>query len=360
MHKSLHLFAATALSAVALTQPASAQTATVVATDGTTISVGGGTAFLTLPDTRFTFRYDNDSGDTVHKQQNLDYSAFSDYGGGFTGSIQTPLGGWVGAVHGHFSSMSNDRTNTCRNTGSTTCAAADLVDEPGPSTVSAVDTLKARTNKDVDLWGVAVELDRPTGTPMMPGLFHGTYWGAGFDVRGLDQDMTIKGHDETTDLFRYKETVDTTYYGGFISFGGEYTLGMLGMGGLWERWGLRSFFEAHAGLYSANTDYDGSFTPAGFDTSKLGLSRDDVAFIGGIKFETRKQISPRASLSLLSEYEYYSWVPDLRYNDGDNGAEGIVNKTQIGDDDAFSGRTSLRLNIGLGSAGLYQQPSDVR
>jgi hypothetical protein len=50
-----------------------------------------------LPDTRFTFRYDNDSGDTVRKQDNLD---FSDYGGGLTGSIQTPLGGWVGAVHG--------------------------------------------------------------------------------------------------------------------------------------------------------------------------------------------------------------------------------------------------------------------
>jgi hypothetical protein len=216
--------------------------------------------------------------------------------------------------------------------------------------VSAVDTLIARSSKDVDLWGVAVELDRPTGRPMMPGLFHATYWGAGFDVRGLDQDMTIKGRDGTTDLFHYNETVDTTYYGGFISFGGEYTLGMLGMGGLWERWGLRSFFEAHAGLYSANTDYDGRFTPTGLDPSRLDLSQNDVAFIGGIKFETRKQIGPRTSLSLLSEYEYYSWVPDMRYNDSSNG------ETSIDDGDAFSGRTSLRLNIGLGSSGLYPPP----
>ena len=99
-----------------------------------------------MPDTRFTFRYDNDSGDTVRKQDNLD---FSDYGGGLTGSIQTPLGGWVGAVHGFWSSISNDNTNTCKNTGSTTCAAANLVDQPGPSTVSAVDVLKhgrARTS----------------------------------------------------------------------------------------------------------------------------------------------------------------------------------------------------------------------
>jgi len=100
-----------------------------VAVEGTTLSVGGGSAFLTLPNTKFTFRYDNDSDDTVHKQDNLD---FSDYGGGLTGSIQTPLGGWVGAVHGFWSSISNDNTNTCKNTGSTTCAAADLVDQPGP------------------------------------------------------------------------------------------------------------------------------------------------------------------------------------------------------------------------------------
>jgi len=76
------------------------------------------------------------------------------------------------------------------------------------------------------------------------------------------------------------------------------------------------------------------------DPSKLGLSQNDVAFIGGIKFETRKQLGPRTSLSLLSEYEYYSSVPDMRYNDGDGGADGIVNKTQIGNDSAFSGRTS--------------------
>jgi hypothetical protein len=43
-----------------------------------------------------------------------------------------------------------------------------------------------------------------------------------------------------------------------------------------------------------------------------------------------------------------------RYNDGDGKANGIVNGTHITDDDAFSERTSLRLNIGLGPAQLYQ------
>ena len=55
-----------------------------------------------------------------------------------------------------------------------------------------------------------------------------------------------------------------------------------------------------------------------------------------MKFETRKQFSPRTSLSLLSDYDWYSWVPSMRYNDADGNAKGIVNGTQIADGDAFS------------------------
>ncbi|HUC02958.1 MAG TPA: hypothetical protein VMS10_03520, partial [Methyloceanibacter sp.] len=37
----------------------------------TVISVGGGLAYLTLPDTHFTFRYKNSgNGDTISKQKN--------------------------------------------------------------------------------------------------------------------------------------------------------------------------------------------------------------------------------------------------------------------------------------------------
>lgn len=72
-----------------------------------------------------------------------------------------------------------------------------------------------------------------------------------------------------------------------------------------------------------------------------------------MKFETRKQFSPRTSLSLLSEYDWYSFVPSMHYNDGDGKANGIVNQTQIDDGDgAFVQRTSLRFNIGLGPSQL--------
>ena len=93
-----------ALAQTALEQDMRYQDTATMTVGETVISLGGGFAYLTLPDTRFTFRY-KDSGNfnTVSKQKN---DAFDDYGGGFSGSVSTPLGGafgvpWVGAVHGY-------------------------------------------------------------------------------------------------------------------------------------------------------------------------------------------------------------------------------------------------------------------
>ncbi|MGC2409480.1 MAG: hypothetical protein WA441_05685 [Methyloceanibacter sp.] len=195
----------------------------------TTISLGGGFAYLTLPDTRFTFRFqDSGPGDTTSKQKN---DTFNDFGGGFSGSISTPLGGafgmpWVGAVHGYWSSIDNSNRNRCTTTNSSICAAADIVDEPGPSIVSVAGTLTSDTTRDVDSWGVAFELTTPNPSPaIMPGLFRSTHWGAAFDVRGLDQNLGIHGNTAgASDLFNYREGLDTTYYGGYVTFGGEYSL----------------------------------------------------------------------------------------------------------------------------------------
>ena len=100
---------------------------------------------------------------------------------------------------------------------------------------------------------------------------------------------------------------------------------------------------------------------------QLGLSDDEVAFIGAATFETRKQFGRRTSLSLVTDYEWYSFAPEMQYVNADrNGCEefedgpridcpGTVNRTHISDDDAFAVRTTLRLNIGLGSSQLYAE-----
>jgi hypothetical protein len=69
-------------------------------------------------------------------------------------------------------------------------------------------------------------------------------------------------------------------------------------------------------------------------------------FIGTVSLETRKQIGPRTSLSLWTDYEYISSVPKMHYADDNR-------STRIDDEGIFASRTMLRLNIGLGSQQLY-------
>jgi hypothetical protein len=46
----------------------------------------------------------------------------------------------------------------------------------------------------------------------------------------------------------------------------------------------------------------------------------------------------------------------MKYLDADPPSLGKINQTHIADDDALAIRTQLRLNIGLGSSQLYQEP----
>ena len=213
-----------------------------------------------------------------------------------------------------------------------------------------------RTSRDVDYWGGSGEFKFGRLEPVYekPNFYRNDYFIVGADVRGIDQDIKIYGKFDGDPILTYKETLDTTYYGGYIGFGGEYSFGFIpgvkNVGGLYDRLGLRTFINARAGLYSAQTDYDGRFAFDFFDfNSKISKSSDDLAFIGTISLETRKQLGARTSLSLWTDYEYISSVPDLQYAK-------YGGTTHIGEDDAFATRTMLRLNIGLGSQQLYPEP----
>jgi hypothetical protein len=195
-------------------------------------------------------------------------------------------------------------------------------------------------------------------------LFRLAYAGIGGDVRVIHQDNRLSLSGDGPDI-NYSETLDTTYAGAFLSVGGEYNvLGYLGVGG---SWGIRSLLSLRGGVYNASSDYTGRFRVSG-TTTRLGLDDDQVAFIGAASFETRKQFGPRTSLSLVSDYEWYSSAPKMKYVNADRGGcsdfpggpiidcPGTVNRTHISDDDAFEVRTTLRLNIGLGSPQLYAEP----
>ncbi len=359
MSNLARLIAAAALGAAAAASAgaARAQDGASMVVNGTTITVGGGAQLLSLPDIDFTF-VTGSNGNTVHKQTNSD---LNDYGGAAVGSIETPLGYWggtpvTGVVSGFFANVEDTDRRKCVTSG---CTVENIVDNPN-QTDSFSGPFTTRATRDVDYWGAGAEARFGRGAEPVPDsggyLFRLGYVGVGTDVRGIDQNNRLRVQGNIP-LVKYNETLDTTYWGGFLSVGGEYNiLGYFGIGG---GWGLRSLLSLRAGVYDAQTDYSGHFTGGGFNT-RLGLSDDKVAFIGAASFETRKQFGPRTSLSLITDYEYYSYAPQMKYLDADRGPTSFqrkVNSTHISDDDAFEVRTTLRLNIALGAAApLYAEP----
>lgn len=353
MLRSSTVVAATLLGAAVLAQPASAQDFTTTTFAGTTVWVGGGVQFLSLPDINFTYK--RRANGTLQRQTNS-HNDWLDFGGATGGGLETALGYWggfrvSGSVKGFWSNVEDDHTTKCQGApGSARCVIIDPNDASG----AVGSYLRTRTERDADYWGASAELKFATGAPkeVKPQIYRNDYFIAGFDVRGIDQDNRLKGVQGPLDVFTYQETLDTTYTGGYIGFGGEYSFGFIpgikSVGGFYDRLGLRTFVNATAGLYNAETDYTGRFDYRFFPTPTSNVSRsdDDLAFIGTVSLETRKQIGDRTSLSLWTDYEYISSVPKMIY-------AGPNSPTRIDDESVFATRTMLRLNIGLGSQQLY-------
>lgn len=355
MRKSPYVVAATLFGAALFAQPAAAQDFTTATYGGTTIWAGGGVQFLSLPDINFTAKR---SGGKTRRQRNSDDNSFN-AGGAGGGGIETALGYWggfrvSGSVEGFWSNVEDDRTTSCKG-GATTCV---LFDPAGGGSESG-SSLRTKTDRDADYWGGKAELKFATGAPteVKPDVYRNDYFIVGFDVRGIDQTNRLRGTQGSTTIFTYNEIIDTTYYGGYIGLGGEYSFGFVpvigkmlkGTGGIYDRLGLRTFINATAGIYGADTDYAGRFNfGSGAFTSRVNLSDDDVAFIGTVSLETRKQLGTRSSISLWTDYEYISSVPKMEYASGGR-------PTRINDESVFASRTMLRLNIGLGSQQLYAE-----
>ena len=90
MPRLVLLIGAVGLGLAALLRPAAAQDMTTATFNGTTIWVGGGVQFLSLPDIRFT-GVGNPSGFRLQKNSESDWL---DFGGAVGGGIETALGIW--------------------------------------------------------------------------------------------------------------------------------------------------------------------------------------------------------------------------------------------------------------------------
>lgn len=351
MRKPVLLIAATGLGLAALVQPAKAQDMTTTTFNGTTIWVGGGVQFLSLPDIRFT---GVGNPGNFRRQKNSE-SDWADFGGAVGGGVETAFGFWgdtrvTGAIKGFWANVETDHT--------VSCGGGCVVIDPATGLIGTNNTLRTKTDRDADYWGAQAELKFGRAQPVYekPNFYRNDYFIVGADVRGIDQDNTLRGRSFSgPQVFSYKEGLDTTYVGGYVGIGGEYSFGFIpfvgsavkGVGGIYDRLGLRTFINLRAGLYNADTDYDGRFAAPGLSNSRISASNDELAFIGTVSLETRKQIGMRSSVSLWTDYEYISSVPEMRYDNGSG------RPTRIDEDAVFASRTMLRLNIGLGPSELY-------
>lgn len=367
------------IASLLIATPSGAQTSGTTQLGAATISIGGGTAILSLPDVpSFVSLAATTNPSSVQTGIFELADDFDDETGwNIDGSIEIPVSGLPGggtllALSGFWSRIEGTTSSTCLDGDfNNLCMYAPLVDNPATpqrSVTGAVgETITTSTNRDVDHWGGSIESRfvkrlASSGSTQTP---KHRYLAVGADVRGIRQDLDVRivnsrpGFTTAT----YAEDLDTTYYGVYAAWGRDYALPLLGR--IARSQGLQSSFLLRGGIYYAETNYDGSLvdgsSPQQLATGALSLSRDEAAFIGGIVLETKKQFGHRTTLSLKSSYEYYSYVPAMAYNQVDAtnaGVHAIGGQvgTAINDDDAFSARTSLRLTINLGPDSVFDEP----
>jgi hypothetical protein len=336
--------------------------------NGTTVTIGAGIANLTLPDVpTMVTRGPNGAPFPVFESYQFSDNFGDSAGWSVNGSISVPITGFVGgpdelAVSGFWASIKRTEYFAC-GAGATICLISPLVDTPGVQQVNGViapgQSINSQATRDADQWSGSLEakwfLNSALGAAkrgMKP-----QYLAVGADVRGIDQNLNAVMNGTSGFVANYNEDLNTTYYGGFIAWGGDYESILFRT--IWDYLGLQSSFRFQGGVYYADTRYNGSLVNTGVlcggcgnPTGNLSLSRNDVAFIGNITLETRKQINERMTLSLKSEYEYYSWVPSMAYNTVDRGPASITSSTRqdgtvINSDDAYSFRTTATLTVDI-------------
>lgn len=329
-----------------------------------TVTIGGGVRLLKLPDAPSMIKQVTNVGPYPILERFKFSDDFDEIGWNVNGSIGIPVKGMTLSLNGSWAYMDQNDGFTC-SIGPAVGQAVILtpiVDNPAVTQVSgyaaAIQMISAST-REVDQWSISPEIKWGLNSGFLGFLGFSRapkshYLAVGIDIRGIDQDLNA---NITAPAFfpnyryTYSEELYTHYYGGYLAWGGNATPGFM------ERLGLFSSFRLQAGVYKADTDYDGRLVQVGATTltadatSALELSDSETTFIGGLNIEIGKLFGERTTLSLTSGFDYYSYVPEMRYNDFDRRGGGAIfvsgpnNGTSIDNDDAFAISIGLNLKI---------------
>lgn len=364
MTRSGRIIAGSALAAFLFASPAGAQSP--IEGEGSmqvgkaTVSVGGGTAMINLPDVEF-MRQVVPAGLVRRLDDSKDFGNEIGWNGNASISLPIRANSRI-SVSGYWGHINDDDSTICTTTATAFCTFQGLVDSPASQSailLGAGQQYLGSSDRDIDQWGVSGEF-KWLIAPEVMGVTSAPsprYLAAGVDVRAINQDTNLSyiAPAFAAISFNYNEDLDTNYYGAYLAWGGDYDPVLLQR--LWSRWGMHSSFRLRGGVYYADTEYMGATVSNQANiNSALSLSDNEISFIGGLEFETRKKIGARTTLTLNSTYEYFSYVPKMNYavRDAVAGINGGQRSTVISSDDAFSARTTLSLTIKLGPDELFQ------
>jgi hypothetical protein len=314
----------------------------------TTITVGTGLVYMMLPDTKsMVTEGPNNAATHFPVRQTFKFSEhFNEAGWNVNGSISMPVKGMDFSLKGFWANVKGKDSFSCTPQAGGLCVIEPLVDDPNRMQTQGIiaGTLPVNSKRDVDYWGIALE-SKKTLSPASQ------YLALGLDVRGIYQDLnsTMSGSWAGSPFIdTYKERLNTTYYGAYFAWGGYYAPS------LFKTWGLESSFRLQGGIYYANTDYHGRLINSGQiiggggdPTSRLSLSRNDPAFIGGLALGISKRLGARTKLSLNGGYEYYSLVTRMTYNTADQNSNPLITYRQFGTEINKKDGSSLRVGLVL-------------
>jgi len=304
------------------------------------VSISIGQSFLQLPETEIIFVEDDTGANklTLYKIENHD----GELDGPRIDAAVDDLARWKAlslGVKGFYSEMDSTQGSFCDDpaTGDVDCGWMLLFDPD----LNNDDKIQARnttiqTRREARHWGVAAEAKRlRAGAVTLK---------SGVALKAIDQELRLRAADDRTTprTLDYREELDTYYWGAYLGFEAEQRLFSNVM--------LR--VDGEAGLYYARTEYDGRYNSNSgtTQTQSLSLGRNDAAVVASLKVEAEKDFG-RVKLSVFGQGEWYSYAPEMAYNDTDRApglSSGLVDGTRIGDSNAYALTAGARITVPLG------------